>query len=325
MIKVAVIGVGSMGQNHARIYFNGEEAQLIGVADINNEQAQKLAKKYNTKAYQDYKEMINIEELDAVSIAVPTTMHKEVALYALGKGKHVLLEKPIANNIQEAQEIIESARKNKVKLMIGHIERFNPAVVELKKRLQQEELGEIYKIDVQRIGPFPAQISDVGVIIDLSVHDLDVINYILEARPIRVYAENQKKLHLHHEDSVTAMIRYDNGVLAVLNINYLSPHKVRQLRIFGKKGMFAINYLDQELHFYENKGFSGNDWSSVAEGQVTKINIPKQEPLQAEIEAFLVCINNDTESPASGNHGLYALQLANYILQSAQQKKIITL
>lgn len=323
MIKIAIIGVGSMGQNHARIYFNDEDTELVAVADVNKEQAERIAKKYNTKVYQDYKRLLDSEEIDAVSIAVPTTLHKEVALYALEKKKHVLLEKPIANKYQEAQEILESARKKQVKLMIGHVERFNPAIIELKKRLDQGELGEIYKIDVQRIGPFPKQITDVGVIVDLSVHDLDIISYLLNSHPIRIYAEHQQRLHPHHEDSVTALIRYDNGVLADLNINYLSPQKVRQLRVFGKKGMFAVNYLDQELYFYENHGFSGGEWNSVAEGEVTKIVIPKKEPLQVEIEAFLHCIREDKETPVSGEQGLYALRLANCLLQSAREKNII--
>lgn len=323
MIKVAVIGVGSMGQNHARVYFHNDDVQLVAVADSHIEAVEKVAKKFNTKAYTDYKEMLEHEEIDAVSIAVPTSLHKTVALAVLEKKKHVLLEKPIASTEEEALEIIAAAKRNNVQLMVGHIERFNTAILELKERLNRGDLGEIYKIDVQRIGPFPGRIADVGVIIDLSVHDLDIISYLTESEPERIYAETQQKLHPHHEDAVTALLRYKNGILAVLNINYLSPTKIRQLQVFGKKGMFAVNYLDQELYFYENKSFYSDNWESVTEGDMKKINIRKKEPLQAEIEAFLHCITTNTASPVSGEQGLRILRIANQLLYSAGQGKIV--
>ena len=314
-----------MGQNHARIYFHSDAAELKAVADPVPDHRQRVAKQYNTKPYSDYREMLEREDIDAVSIAVPTSLHTEVALYALNKKKHVLLEKPIASTAAEAQEIIKCANSNGVKLMIGHIERFNKAITELKERLSQGQLGEVYKIDVQRIGPFPARITDVGVITDLSVHDLDIISYLTGANPIRIYAETQQKLHPHAEDSVTALVHYNNGVLAVLNINYLSPTKIRQLQVFGKKGMFRVNYLDQELYFYENKSFSRNDWESVTEGDMKKIIIPKKEPLQLEIDAFLDCIAHNRKSPVSGEDALQVLKIANYLLRSAREKKVVEL
>ena len=323
MIKVGVIGVGSMGQNHARVYFNSDNAQLVAVADPFPEQLERVARHYNTKAYLNYRDLLQHENIAAVSIAVPTGLHHEVALAALEAGKHVLLEKPIASTEEEASSIISKVAEKNLKLMIGHIERFNPALQELKKRLQQKELGEIYKIDVQRIGPFPSRITDVGVIVDLSVHDVDIINYLIEDFPCRVYAEMQQKLHPYHEDSVTALLRYRQGVLAVLNINYLSPTKLRQLRIFGKKGMFLVNYLDQELFFYENKGFTSDNWESVTEGDMKKIIISKKEPLQVEIEAFLAAVKDNTAVPVSGRQGVEMLTIAQSILKSAQEKKIV--
>ncbi len=325
MIKVGVIGVGSMGQNHARVYFHSDNVELIAVADQNLGCAEKVGRKYNARFYEDYREMLEKEQLDAVSIVVPTSLHHEVALSALNKKKHVLLEKPIASTEQQAQEIIDCAAKNNVKLMIGHIERFNTAVTELKKRLNQGDLGEIYKIEVQRIGPFPSRITDVGVITDLSVHDLDIISYLMNSEPARIYSEKQQKLHPHAEDSVTSLVRYKNGVLAVLNVNYLSPTKIRQLKIFGKKGLFEVNYLDQELFFYENNSYSSNNWESVSEGDMKKIIIQKKEPLQVEIEAFLECARKDQPSPVSGEQGLKVLHIANQLLNSANNVRIIEL
>lgn len=324
-LKVAVIGVGSMGENHARVYAHYEKTQLIAVADSNKEQAEKVAKKLKVKAYSDYKEMLEKEDLDAVSIAVPTSLHKDVAVYAFKKRINVLLEKPIALTEEEAKEIIECAKKNNAKLMIGHIERFNPAVIELKKKLERGDLGEIYKIDVQRIGPFPQRISDVGVIIDLSVHDLDIIDYLINSTPSRIYAETQQKLHPRFEDSVTALLSYQNGVLAVLNTNYLSPTKTRVLKIFGEKGMFQVDYLNQELYFYENKSFVENHWSNVTEGDLKKIIIEKKEPLQIEIEEFIRHISENTPPSADGEQGLNVLTIARLLIKSAAKKEIIEL
>ncbi len=321
MIKVAVIGVGSMGQNHARIYFNSDNAKLTAVSDYNQQQAERVGKKYNAPFYKNYQEMIEKEAIDAVSIAVPTSLHKEVALYCIAKGKHLLVEKPIASSKEEAEEIIEAAKKHNVKLMIGHIERFNPAIIELKKRLQ--ELGEIYHIDVQRIGPFPNRITDVGVITDLSVHDIDIINYLTNMSPTRVFAETQQKLHPYHEDSVTALLRYGKEIKVLLSINYLSPTKIRLLKVFGKKGMFEVNYLAQELFFYENPGFVSESWDTVTEGDMRKIVIQKKEPLQAEIEAFLSCIEQGHESPVTGQQGLDVLHIAQQLIISAKENKIV--
>lgn len=323
-MRAAVIGVGSMGQNHARVYATLEDVELVAVADNNFETAVKVGKRYNAKPYQDYHVMLDKENIDLVSIAVPTKLHKEVALTVLDKNIHVLLEKPIASTEADAREIIQAAESSPTaKLMIGHIERFNMAVMELKKRLH--ELGDIYKIDVQRIGPFPKRITDIGVITDLSVHDLDIIHFLTNSNPKRIFAEIQRRLHPLHEDSVTALIKYDNEALAVLNINYLSPTKTRLLKVFGKKGMFKVDYLTQELYFYENNAFLYNDWNSVSEGDMRKIIIPKREPLQVEIEAFIDCIKKDKDPPVDGLHGLKILKTANQIMQSANYGEIIKL
>lgn len=317
-----MIGVGSMGQNHARVLFNIDSVRLVAVADPDARQAEKVAKKYNARWYTSYQAMLDSEKLDAVTVAVPTKYHKDCALAVMEKKIPLLLEKPIASTIAEAQEIIDYSRTHNVPLMIGHIERFNPAVIELKKRLEAGELGDIYKIEVQRIGPFPERIADVGVTVDLSVHDIDIIHYIMNSPISRIYAETQQKLHATHEDSLIAVLTYANGVLGVINVNYLSPTKTRQISIFGKKGMFRVNYLTQELSFFENKSFAQNDWSSVSEGDVRMINIQKKEPLQLEIEYFLKNITTPA-ALVTGEDGLYALRVAHSILESARTKQAV--
>jgi len=317
-IRVAVIGAGSMGQNHARVLSSMDDVILAGVADINIEQAKKIATRFKTRFFSDYKKMFDALDIDAVIIAVPTSFHKECGLYAIEHGKHVLIEKPIAFDEIEAQEIIERAKEKKVTLAVGHIERFNPAIVELKKRLDDGELGEIYKIDVQRIGPYPIRINDVGVVIDLSVHDIDIINYLMESEVEYCYAETQKRLNPYHEDILIAILRYKNSVLAILNVNFLSPVKIREISVFGKKGSFRVDYLNQDLYFYENRSFIDDAWQSVSEGDIKKITLFKKESLQAELESFVSCIRENKSPAVSGEDGLQALKIAHLLIDSSK-------
>ena len=312
-----------MGQNHARVLSQMDGVTLKAVVDVNKTQADNVGARYHAASYTDYTEMLAKEDVDAVTIAVPTTYHHACAIYLLNLKKHVLLEKPIASTQSEARDIIDVAQRNGVTLMIGHIERFNPAIVELKKRLEAGELGDIYKIDVQRIGPFPHRITDVGVIVDLSVHDIDVINYLMGKQVRRVYAEIQQRLHPHSEDSVTALLRYENDVLGILNINYLSPKKIRQISVFGKKGMFRANYLSQELFFYENKSFDHDDWSSVSEGDMRKITLAKKEPLYNELDHFVRVVQGKEKPCINGEDGYHALMVAHHILRSAQEQAVV--
>ena len=320
ILNAAVIGIGSMGKNHARIYADLPDVNLVAVADSNEEASKNISEKYTCKPYTDYKEMIQNEKLDVVSIAVPTKLHKQVALDVIEKGINVLIEKPIASSVEEGKKIIEFASKKKVKLMAGHIERFNPAVIELKKRLDNNELGKIFKIDVNRVGPFPGRIRDVGVVIDLAVHDLDIIRYLTNSEVEKIHAETEKKIHTDHEDLLSAILKLKNGVICNLNVNWLTPTKIRKLYITGEKGMFVINYLTQELYFYENAEINNSaDYTDimmgVSEGKMMKFNVEKKEPLKVEIEHFISCIKNHKEPIITGEDSIKALELANKLIE----------
>lgn len=327
-LKAGVIGIGSMGQNHARIYSDLENVELAAISDLNAVCGEKLAKKYNCKFYKNFEEMLEKEKLAMVSLVTPTSTHEKIALKILEKKIPLLIEKPIASTVEEGKRIIEFAERNNAKLMIGHVERFNPAIIELSKRLDSNELGEIYKIDVQRIGPFPPRINDVGVAIDLAVHDLDIINFLFSPKIERIYAETEKRIHPSHEDSLNALLKF-RKIIASININWLTPAKVRTFSVTGKKGMFEVNYLTQDLVFYENPGqYSKYDFGNIAmvvEGNVTKIKISKKEPLKSELEAFADFAKNGKDSPVSAKDGLNALFLAEKILESAENHKAIAL
>ncbi len=328
MIRAAVIGVGSMGQNHARIYNDLEEVTLVAVSDVSREIAKKVATRYKTKHYSDYGEMLAEESLDLVSIAVPTEFHYPVARDVIEQGLHLLLEKPIADTVTKAREIVRRAEDKGVKLMVGHVERFNPAVVELKRRLDQDELGKIFQIHARRLGPFPHRVRDVGVVIDLATHDLDLICHLTGADVIRVYAETEQEIHTHHEDSLSGLLRFENGIVGVLDVNWLTPTKVRELYVTGERGMFLVNYLTQDLYLYENE-YVDSAWDrlgmlkGVGEGNMIKLRIGKREPLHIELESFVETIVRDGRPQVSGQDGIRALALAQGMVESGRQHKII--
>ena len=200
MIRTAVIGVGSMGQNHVRVYSQLQDADLVAVTDTNADLSQSIGSYYGLRYYDNYLEMLEKEQPEAVTIAVPTALHKEVALKTMEAGAHILIEKPIAATLEEGLEIIETAKVLDRILMIGHIVRFNPALQELKNKIEAGALGKVFQIFCRRAGPFPSRIRDVGVVIDLAPHDVDIMRYIAGKDPKRVYAEIEQRIHTDYED-----------------------------------------------------------------------------------------------------------------------------
>lgn len=328
-LRTAVIGVGSMGKNHARIYWELPNADLVGVADFDHDTADAIANKYGTKAYYDYRELLDETKPDAVTLAVPTIYHRDIALEIIDRGIPLLIEKPIAFTIEEGQSIIKAAEEKQVKLMIGHIERFNPAIIALKKYISEDKLGRIFQMDAHRQGPFPARIADVGVVVDLAVHDLDVMRFVSQKEIIRVYAETEKHIHSKYEDLLTGLVRFKDGIIGTLTINWLTPTKIREFIVTGERGLYRCDYLTQDLYFFENPVSSGSEWDNlrvlrgVREGQMVRHIIAKKEPLRSEQEAFLTAIENDTAMPVSGEDGLRALELAKTIVKSGTEHRII--
>lgn len=323
-LRAAVIGVGAMGQHHARVYTDLEAVELVAVADPDEQARAPLARRYGLRAYADYREMLDRERPDLVSVAVPTALHSAVAEEVIGRGISLLIEKPIAASVEEGRRIIDLARTAGVHLGIGHIERFNPAVIALKQHLDQGELGRIFQISVRRISPFPSRIMDVGVVIDLATHDLDILYYLTGSEVQRVSAEIGRQLHTRHEDLLCALLRFQNGVIGLLHINWLSPTKIRELVVNGEGGMFVVDYLIQELTLYKNRQ-GGQAWetlrlfTSVSEGDMIRYHIARQEPLRLELEAFVRSVLCDQPFPVSGEDGLRALALAQRILESSGQ------
>ena len=330
-LRVAVIGVGSMGRNHARVYADLPDVTLVAVADPSPASAAQAARQFGGTAYTDYLAMLDAEQPDAVTIAVPTSEHLAVALQVIERGIHVLIEKPIAHTVEEARRIIAAAARAGVRLMVGHIERFNPAVIALKDRLRSGELGRVFQIDARRQGPFPARVRDVGVAIDLAVHDLDLMRYITGAEVQRVYAETERRIHTTQEDLISGLVRLNDGTVGTLTINWLTPTKIRELFVTGERGMFRVDYLTQDLYFFENAVVTGTEWGpvqllrGVGEGQMTRFVVAKNEPLRAELEAFVAAVRGQAPVPVTGEDGTRALALAQAVVTSGLEQRPVVL
>ena len=329
MIKVAVIGVGSMGKNHARVYSELADAQLVAVVDADEKIARYIAYQYNTRAYCDYRVMLEQERPQAVSVVVPTALHEEVATAVLEAGAHVLVEKPIAATLEEGRNLIDKARATGKQLMVGHIVRFNPAVRALKQKLEAGELGRIFQITCRRVGPFPPRIRDVGVVVDLAPHDMDLMRYLTGLDPVRIYAETEQRIHTDHEDLLVGLLRFPDSVTGTLEINWLTPTKVREVLVLGERGLFRVDDLTQDLYFYENAHLAGRVWPAyqtlkgVSEGSMIRFSLERYEPLKAELQAFLRAVQEGSAVPVSGADGLAALRLALALVESGQTHRVI--
>ena len=328
MLKAAVIGVGAMGMHHARVYNELEGVELVAVADADPKKADAIGRRFKVPTYSDYLKMLDEHKPDILSVAVPTSLHNQVALEAMDRGIHVLVEKPIASTVAEAEGMIRRARDRGIQLAVGHIERFNPAVIELKKRLDRGEVGQVFMIQARRMGPFPERIQDMGVVIDLAAHDIDVMLYLLGSEVERVYAETMRQVHTALEDLLAGLVRFQNGVLGVLDINRLTPTKIRELTVTGQKGMFLVNYLTQDLFFYENAYTAGN-WDNlgilkgVGEGNMVRLSIARKEPLRAELEAFVQAVQGSPAAAVSGEDGLRVLRLALDLVTAGERHAVL--
>jgi UDP-N-acetylglucosamine 3-dehydrogenase len=330
-LKAAVIGVGSMGRNHARVYGELGGVELVGVADSDPSVASGVVARYGGEAYTSYLELLEETKPDLVTLSVPTVDHLEMALEIIHRGVSLLIEKPIAFSVEEGKRIIAEAEGAGVVLMVGHIERFNPAVIALKERLLQDELGKVFLLDAHRKGPFPARIKDVGVVIDLAVHDLDIMRYVTGAEIVRVYAETERRIHSTREDLLSGLVRMSDGTVGTLSINWLTPTKIRELLVTGERGMFRVDYLTQDLYFFENATTALPDWDAikvlrgVSEGKMVRHVVSKKEPLRAELEAFVAAVKGEAPVRVTGEDGLRALELAQAIVESGMEQRAISM
>lgn len=308
LIRVGVIGTGAMGQNHVRIYSEMEGVELAGISDVDQKRVEAMAAQFKTKAFTDYKKMLS-EGLDAVSVVVPTKLHTQVVLDALDLGAHILVEKPIADTAENAELMIEAAKKAGKILMVGHIERFNPAVIKLKEIIDSGALGKIVSISTKRVGPYNPRIRDVGVILDIGVHDIDIISYLYGKKISSVYAIAGADIH-SFEDHASIILRMDHNFAGVVETNWLTPHKVRQLTAIGVKGVAYLDYINQTVQLHDN------EW-------IRKAKVEPSEPLKNELKYFVDCAAKGKNPKPCGEDGKHALEVAMAAIRSYEEERLI--
>ena len=311
-VNVGVIGVGAMGENHVRVYHKMEEANLIAVSDVSERALKKIEKKYGAKGYTDYCELLENPDIEVVSVCVPTTFHHAVVMEAIRHKKHILVEKPIAFTLTEAEEMITAAKEAGVILATGHVERFNPAVQKAKELIDDGVIGDIVSAFAKRVGPLPPRIKDVGVSIDLAIHDLDIMNYLFEEEITQVYGTmNSSFDDSEFEDHAEIMVSFDNESTGIIEVNWLTPYKRRELELTGTAGIISVDYIQQSIEVY---GKFAQD-----------IEIKHEEPLKGELNSFLHSVVEGEEPVITGEDGLKALKMVIAANRSSKEHRPISL
>ena len=320
-LRVGLVGLGSMGRNHLRVLSARDDMRLVALADTVAATLAGASTPAGATRYEVPQAMIAEEELDAVVIAAPTTAHVSLALAAIERGIAVLVEKPIAASVEGALRIAAAAQAAGTPVQVGHIERFNPAVLELGRLIRDGWLSTIYSIVSRRAGPFPSRIRDVGVTIDLATHDADILSWIAGERPARVYGETSQRIHATNEDLLFGLLAFPSGARGMIDVNWLTPAKRRQLAVVGEEGMFELDYLTQRLTFTRatdttNPRLIGG-FAPTFEGELLELPVASTEPLAAEIDAFLTVVRTGSRPLVDVIDGVWAVAIATSLLASA--------
>lgn len=311
-LGVAVIGVGFWGKNHARIFSELAETELLGVCDINQENVKIIGDKFGVEAFSDSRELLKLKGVEAVSICTWTTTHAVEAMRALKAGKHVFVEKPIASTIEEAKRIVDFAEQREKHLAVGFIERFNPGVQRAKEIAAEGEIGELVSATARRVSQWPERIGDVGVVKDYAIHEIDIMRNIFDDDPKTVYARVGNLKHLKYEDYAQIMLTFPKGKTAFIEANWLTPYKIRQLLLTGSDAIAKLDYITQEITIETS----------------AKTTIPRYEwgePLKLELQCFARRMLNDEEADVTGVDGLKALMIAEAAIESSRTDRSINL
>lgn len=311
-IRIGVIGVGNMGQHHARVLSLLKDVDLVGVSDLNVDRGIDTASKYRARFFEDYRDLL--AHVDAVCIAVPTRQHYAVGMACLQAGVHVLIEKPIASSIAEAESLVNMAADCQCILQVGHIERFNPAFQELRKVLQTEEL---LAIEAQRMSPHADRANDVSVVLDLMIHDIDLLLELVAAPVMRLTAAGSRAADSGYLDYVTATLGFANGIVATLTASKITHRKIRRLTAHCKQSLTEANFLTNEILIHrQTTAACMAAYGQVLyrqDGLIERVSTSNIEPLHAELEHFVNCVRGGTQPSVGGEQALKVLRLASSI------------
>ncbi|MFH1784231.1 MAG: Gfo/Idh/MocA family oxidoreductase [bacterium] len=308
-IRVAVVGVGQLGQHHARLYSEMPGIKLVGVVDEDIKRAKKIAKQCKTEAYNNYRDMDG--KVDAVNIAVPTALHFSIGSFFLKKGIHCLVEKPITPSLEQAKGLLDIARSRKLILQVGHIERFNPAVTEAQKYIENPRF-----IEANRLGPYSPRTSDVSVVLDLMIHDIEIILYLVNS-PLETIDAIGARVLSPSEDIANARLKFANGCVANVSASRISIEKFRKIRIFQENNYISLDYAKPSVKIYSKKKEVINSFKDIRiqHPRLTKINA-----LGEEIKHFIDCVRQQRTPIVSGERGRDALEVCLEILKTIQRE-----
>ncbi len=322
LLRVGVIGVGNMGQHHTRVLSLLKDVELVGVADINVERGINTASKYRVRFFEDYRDLL--PHVQAVCVAVPTRLHHTVGLKCLQAGVHVLIEKPIAANIGEAESLVNAAAEAGCILQVGHIERFNPAFAELCKVLKTEEL---LALEAHRMSPYSQRANDVSVVLDLMIHDIDLLLELAGSSVVKLTASgsraacNGDPTLRPYLDYVTATLGFANGIVATLTSSKVTHRKLRSIVAHCKNSLTEADFLNNEILIHRQTTANYmTDYGQVLyrqDGLIEKVYTSNIEPLHAELEHFVNCVRGGNQPSVGGEQALKALRLASLIEQMA--------
>ena len=305
-MNIGVIGLGWMGKVHLRLYSEFRGVNIVGVMDTDEKTLAGVRDQYKVPVYSSLDGLL-ANDLDAVSICVPTVHHHAIGMEVIKKGIPLLMEKPLAASVEQGRELVSAARAKGIQLMVGHLERFNPAVARIKDIIKDDS---VISIQIERVGPYPPRIQDVGVVRDLASHDIDLVHYISGARYKDIHAVTSRNIG-PHEDTVIISASMENGVLAQINCNWVTPYKSRKIHVATPKRYIEGNLITQQVKEYsqfENyeKSYSVREWPLIY-----------REPVREELVAFLTALENGDEMPMTGEDGLYVLETIESIVQGA--------
>ena len=317
-LRVGVIGVGNMGQHHTRVLGLLKDVELYGVADINVTRGLDIASKYRVRFFEDYQDLLAC--VDAVCIAVPTKLHYEVGLSCLKAGVHVLIEKPIAASIEEAESLVNVAAQMGCILQVGHIERFNPAYSELSNVLKGEEL---LAIEAHRMSPYSQRANDVSVVLDLMIHDIDLLLELTGSAVVKLTATGRCEEGSGYLDYVTATLEFTHGAIATLTASKVTHRKIRTISAHCKNALIEADFLNNEIliHRQTTADYTTNYGQILyrQDGLIEKVYTSKIEPLHAELEHFVSCVRGGDKPSVGGEQALKALRLASWVEKMAKE------
>ena len=320
-IRVGVIGVGNMGQHHTRILSLLKDVEFVGVSDVNVERGLDTASKYRVRFFENYQDLL--PHVEAVCLAVPTKLHYKVGMDCLNAGVHTLIEKPIAASISEAESLVNAAASANCILQVGHIERFNPAFQELSKVLKTEEL---LALEAHRMSPYSDRANDVSVVLDLMIHDIDLLLELATAPVVKLTASGSRAEDSGYLDYVTATLGFSNGIVATLTASKVTHRKIRRIAAHCKNSLTEADFLNNEILIHrKTTAHYTSDYGQVLyrqDGLIEKVYTSNIEPLHAELEHFVHCVRGGDQPSVGGEQALKALRLASLIEQMAMDCQV---